>query len=81
MQSDVILLDDPLSAVDAHVGKHIFEKCIRGLMAGRTRVLVTNQLHVLPHCDRVVVLKSNRVAEMGVCSLFAKVRLFFPEIT
>lgn len=29
-QADIYLLDDPLSAVDTHVGKHLFEKCIQG---------------------------------------------------
>ena len=40
----MILLDDPLSAVDSHVGKHIFEQVIgsKGLLAGKTRVLVTH---------------------------------------
>ena len=31
-RADTYLLDDPLSAVDAQVGKHLFEKCIRGLL-------------------------------------------------
>lgn len=43
-QADLYLLDDPLSAVDAHVGRHLFDKCIRGLLGGRTRVLVTHQV-------------------------------------
>ncbi|KNC82173.1 hypothetical protein SARC_05531 [Sphaeroforma arctica JP610] len=64
--ADIVLLDDPLSAVDAHVGKHMFEKAIVQQMAGKTRVLVTNQLHVLPHCDRVCVFKNNTIAELGV---------------
>ncbi|KAF4607269.1 hypothetical protein EYR38_001330 [Pleurotus pulmonarius] len=47
-QTDIVLLDDPLSAVDAYVGKDILENCLlRGPLAGRTRVLVTHALHVL----------------------------------
>ena len=42
--ADILVLDDVLSAVDPHVGKHIFEKCILGALAGKTRVLVTHQL-------------------------------------
>jgi ABC-type nitrate/sulfonate/bicarbonate transport system ATPase subunit len=40
------LLDDPLSAVDVHVGRHIFEDCICGELAGKTRLLVTHQVQV-----------------------------------
>ena len=42
------MLDDPLSAVDAHVGRHLFDRCICGLLAARgaTRVLVTHQLEL-----------------------------------
>jgi ABC-type nitrate/sulfonate/bicarbonate transport system ATPase subunit len=43
---DIYLLDDPLSAVDGHVGKHIFEQCIRGALKGKTVVFVTHQLQV-----------------------------------
>lgn len=44
--ADVLLLDDPLSAVDAHVGRALFEGCICGTLAGTTRLLVTHQLQV-----------------------------------
>merc|ERR1719161_2633547 len=45
----LVLLDDPLAAVDAHVGTHLFEKCIVGALDGTTRLLVTNQLYFLSH--------------------------------
>eukprot|EP01063_Lacrimia_lanifica_P037428 TRINITY_DN767_c0_g1_i1.p1 TRINITY_DN767_c0_g1~~TRINITY_DN767_c0_g1_i1.p1 ORF type:complete len:1446 (+),score=463.91 TRINITY_DN767_c0_g1_i1:28-4365(+) len=57
---DLMLLDDPLSAVDTHVGRHIFDKCIKGLLRGTTRVLVTHQHQYLPACDKVYVLKDKR---------------------
>ena len=44
--SDLILFDDPLSAVDAHVGQHIFQKCFRGCLRGKTMLFVTHQLQV-----------------------------------
>lgn len=43
---DLYLLDDPLSAVDTHTGKHIFEKCIKKELHGKTVILVTNQVQV-----------------------------------
>lgn len=59
--ADIYLLDDPLSAVDAHVGTHIFNKCIgpKSRLAKRrsTRILVTHQVHFLKEADWLVVLK------------------------
>ncbi|WWD19200.1 hypothetical protein CI109_103658 [Kwoniella shandongensis] len=56
-ESDIVLLDDSLSAVDAHVGHHLLQNCIlQGPMANRTRILVTHQLDVLPLADLVLVM-------------------------
>ncbi|KAK3084438.1 hypothetical protein FSP39_013539 [Pinctada imbricata] len=65
--SDIYLMDDPLSAVDSHVGKHIFEKVIgpKGLLKNKTRVLVTHGVHWLPMVDVVVVMVNGRISEMG----------------
>ncbi|XP_078524925.1 ATP-binding cassette sub-family C member 12-like [Lissotriton helveticus] len=62
---DIYLLDDPLSAVDAHVGKHIFEECIKRKLKGKTVVLVTHQLQYLEFCDEVVLLEDGRIREKG----------------
>lgn len=66
---DVILLDDPLSAVDAHVAKHIFDNCINGLMRGKCRVLVTHTLQFLPQSDKVVVLTETENKDSYTCGL------------
>lgn len=63
--ADVVLLDDPLSAVDAHVGKYLFKNCILGALQGKTRVLVTHQLHVLPQVDYVICMKDGEIVERG----------------
>eukprot|EP00904_Undaria_pinnatifida_P009922 jgi/Undpi1/605/HiC_scaffold_10.g04069.m1 len=54
--ADLFLLDDPLSALDAEVGKQVFEGCVRDALVGKTRILVTNQLQFLPQVDRIVVM-------------------------
>ncbi|KAK3523187.1 hypothetical protein QTP86_021720 [Hemibagrus guttatus] len=65
--ADVFLLDDPLSAVDAHVGKHLFEKVIgpSGLLKNKTRILITHGINFLPHVDEIVVLVDGVVSEVG----------------
>lgn len=63
--ADVVLLDDPLSAVDAHVGAHLMKECINGVLAGRTRILVTHQLQFLPEADVVVMMKGGRITHSG----------------
>lgn len=65
--ADVYLLDDPLSAVDAHVGKHLFDEVIgpNGLLKNKTRVLVTHAVSFLPFVDEIIVLKDGKVSEVG----------------
>uniref|UniRef100_A0A8C5QW21 Uncharacterized protein n=1 Tax=Leptobrachium leishanense TaxID=445787 RepID=A0A8C5QW21_9ANUR len=64
---DVYLLDDPLSAVDAHVGQHLFEQVIgpNGLLKDKTRVLVTHGVSFLPQMDKIIVLSDGRISEVG----------------
>uniref|UniRef100_A0A8C9UV77 ATP-binding cassette sub-family C member 12 n=1 Tax=Spermophilus dauricus TaxID=99837 RepID=A0A8C9UV77_SPEDA len=59
------LLDDPLSSVDAHVGKHVFEECIKKTLRGKTVVLVTHQLQFLESCDEVILLEDGEICEKG----------------
>jgi len=65
--ANVYLLDDPLSAVDSHVGKHIFDNAIgpKGILKNKTRILVTHKIAVLPHVDQIVVIKDGRISESG----------------
>jgi ATP-binding cassette subfamily C (CFTR/MRP) protein 1 len=64
--SDVVLLDDPLSAVDAYVGKSILENCLlTGPLANRTRILVTHALHVLDKTDYIYVMDNGVIIEQG----------------
>ncbi|TPX31925.1 hypothetical protein SmJEL517_g04837 [Synchytrium microbalum] len=63
--SDIVLMDDPLSAVDAHVGRFLFENCILETLKDKTRVLVTHQLHFVSRAEYVIVMKGGKVAERG----------------
>jgi ABC-type sulfate/molybdate transport systems ATPase subunit len=62
---NVILLDDPLSAVDPHVAATIYTKCIRGILKSKTRILVTHNVECLRDCDRVVVMKNGAITAIG----------------
>lgn len=62
---DIYLMDDPLSAVDAKVGKHIFENCINGLLSNKVRVLVTHQLQYMKSADYIVILDKGSVVKQG----------------
>ncbi|KAI8301230.1 Multidrug resistance protein fer6 [Colletotrichum sp. SAR11_59] len=63
--ADIILMDDPLSAVDAEVGRHVMEEAICGLLANKCRILATHSLHVLHKCDRIIWLDGGRVKADG----------------
>jgi ATP-binding cassette, subfamily C (CFTR/MRP), member 1 len=65
-KSDIVLLDDPLSAVDAYVGKKIMDDCLlNGPLAKRTRILVTHSLHVLDKLDYIYVMDHGEIIEHG----------------
>ncbi|KAF9973931.1 hypothetical protein BGZ73_002800 [Actinomortierella ambigua] len=63
--AEIMLLDDPLSGMDAQIGKHIFQECIKGYLANKTVIYVTNQLQHLAHCDHIVVMKNGSVEAQG----------------
>ncbi|EFN77618.1 ATP-binding cassette transporter sub-family C member 9 [Harpegnathos saltator] len=68
--ADVILLDDPLSALDQHVGQHIFDYGVRRflLRSGRTVIMVTHKLELLSAAHQVIVMDSCRVRAVGTKS-------------
>ncbi|NXF93851.1 MRP6 protein, partial [Eubucco bourcierii] len=66
-KASIYLLDDPLSAVDAHVGQHIFEHVLgpNSLLKDKTRVLVTHRVNILPQVDSIVFLVDGTISEVG----------------
>ncbi|KAJ2744491.1 hypothetical protein GGI20_002929 [Coemansia sp. BCRC 34301] len=65
----ILVIDDCLSAVDAHTGRHILTECLVGqtpLMRGRTRILVTHHVSAcMPHADYMAVLRDGRITACG----------------
>ncbi|CAH1980241.1 unnamed protein product [Acanthoscelides obtectus] len=64
-EADIYLLDDPLSAVDTHVGKHLFEKCICGYLGSKCVILVTHQLQYLKRANSIYMLEDGKIKASG----------------
>ncbi|XP_049888074.1 probable multidrug resistance-associated protein lethal(2)03659 [Pectinophora gossypiella] len=64
-EADIYLFDDPLSAVDTHVSKHIFERCIQKYLEKKTVVLVTHQLQFIKSVDEIVIMEKGRILAVG----------------
>lgn len=63
--ADIYLLDDPLSAVDANVGKHLYEKCIKEFLGDKICVLVTHQLQYLQNADNIIIMNDGGIQVEG----------------
>ncbi|XP_054839830.1 ATP-binding cassette sub-family C member 5 isoform X3 [Eublepharis macularius] len=64
-ERSIYILDDPLSALDAHVGNHIFNSAIRKHLKSKTVLFITHQLQYLVDCDEVVFMKEGCITERG----------------
>ncbi|XP_046974675.1 probable multidrug resistance-associated protein lethal(2)03659 [Vanessa cardui] len=64
-EADIYLLDDPLSAVDTQVARHIFENCIKRYLENKTVVLVTHQLQFIKSVDQIVIMEKGRIIGDG----------------
>ena len=62
---DIVLMDDPLSALDAHVKKEIFEKVICDKLKDKTRLLATHAIDILDRVDRIIVIDQGRIIHQG----------------
>ncbi|KAG0211857.1 hypothetical protein BGX28_007312 [Mortierella sp. GBA30] len=61
----MVIMDDPLSAVDAHVGKRLWQDCVLNELKGRTRIIATHQLHILRDADYIICMKDGTIVEEG----------------
>jgi ABC-type multidrug transport system fused ATPase/permease subunit len=64
-ESDILLLDDLLSAVDVHVGKFMMTETLLKYVASKTRVLITHALTYLKYVDKVIIMEDGRIVEQG----------------
>ncbi|KAI1293280.1 Canalicular multispecific organic anion transporter 2 [Mortierella claussenii] len=65
--ADIYLMDDPLSAVDAHVDQHLWDMLIgpEGILKNKTKVLVTHGIHHLKDADQIIVMTGGQISEKG----------------
>ncbi|KAI4538916.1 hypothetical protein MG293_011183 [Ovis ammon polii] len=70
--ADIYLLDDPFSAVDAGVSRHLFEQCIRQVLKEKITILVTHQLQYLEDASQILILRDGKMVERGTYSEFLK---------
>ncbi|XP_005355719.1 multidrug resistance-associated protein 4 [Microtus ochrogaster] len=70
--ADIYLLDDPLSAVDAEVGKHLFQLCICQTLHEKVTILVTHQLQYLKAASHILILKDGQMVQKGTYTEFLK---------
>ena len=73
-------MDDPLSAVDAHVGQKIFERCIKKALKNCTRVLVTHQLQFMDKFDVIYVMEKGRIQQRGTFKELVEKGLDFAKL-
>ena len=66
-RADIYLLDDVLSAVDQHVGRHIINKVLgpTGILNGKTRILATNAITILKEANFIGLIRDKTIIEKG----------------
>lgn len=68
-RADIYLLDDPLSAVDIHVGQQLFDNCIQGMLQDKIVILITHQLQYLKRADNIIMMSGGVVQATGKLTL------------
>jgi ABC-type multidrug transport system fused ATPase/permease subunit len=63
--AEIYLLDDPLSALDPQVARHVFNNLIRGELRDKTRIVVSHRLEFAMEADRVLVIDNGEIIEQG----------------
>ncbi|OWB79030.1 hypothetical protein B5S32_g3239 [[Candida] boidinii] len=78
--TDILMMDDVLSAVDARVGKHIMQYCMMGLLKDKTRVLATHQLSLVGSADRIIFLNGDGTIDVGTQEELLQRNLMFANL-
>lgn len=79
-RADIYLLDDPLSAVDSHVGSHLFDECIKSYLRGSVTILITHQVQYLQEADQIILMNHGKVAAIGTYDSLSMSGLDFTQL-
>ncbi|KAK5646961.1 hypothetical protein RI129_005425 [Pyrocoelia pectoralis] len=79
-EADIYLLDDPLSAVDTHVARELFEECVTGFLHGKTVILVTHQVQFLENVDSIIIIENGTIKAQGTFDELQQSGLEFAKI-
>ncbi|KAF7279579.1 hypothetical protein GWI33_006975 [Rhynchophorus ferrugineus] len=79
-KADIYLMDDPLSAVDANVGKHLYDVCVKEFLKDKIRVLVTHQLQYLQNADKIIIMNDGQIQVEGNYKELQKSGLNFSKL-
>jgi len=75
--NDIYILDDPISALDAHVGKNIMHNCIIDYLKGKTRILATHALQYTSFADRIYYMKNGEINWEGTYEELIKQKFYY----
>lgn len=78
--ADMYFLDDPLSAVDAHVGRHLFDECVKTYLRKKAVILVTHQLQYLQSAHQIVIMEHGNIKAIGTYEELSKSGLDFAKL-
>ena len=79
-EADIYLLDDPLSAVDTHVGRHLFDECMKDYLRDKIVLLVTHQLQFLEQADLLVIMEKGHIKAVGTYKDIQQTGLDFAQL-
>ena len=74
--NDIFIMDDPISALDAHVGKNIMHNCIIGYLKGKTRILATHALQYTCFADRIYYMQNGEIKWQGTYQELIKEKFY-----
>lgn len=79
-KADIYILDDPLSAVDSKIGKHLYQKCIQKFLRDKVCILVTHQLQYLKTADKIIIMRDGSIEACGSFSELQRSGLDFAKM-